>query len=112
MELPDFLISLPELEVPFPPDAVATHVLPSEHGLMVIFEIIKDMELPMHSHKAQWGTVLEGSITLTIGDHTHKYLVGESYTIPSGVEHGGFIPAGSKLLDIFEENDRYPVKAR
>lgn len=112
MNLPEFIIALPELDVPFPSDVVASHVFPSEHGLVVFFEFFKEMELPMHSHKAQWGTVLEGSLTLTIGGDTREYRAGDSYSIPSGVEHGGIIIAGSKVIDIFEENDRYPVKAR
>ena len=112
MRLPNFITSLPELDVPFPSDVVVSHVFPSDHGLVVFFEFFKEMELPMHSHKAQWGTVLEGSVTLTIGGDTREYRAGDSYNIPSGVEHGGIITAGSKVIDIFEENDRYPVKAR
>ncbi|MCK4860988.1 MAG: cupin domain-containing protein [Rhodobacteraceae bacterium] len=111
MDLPDFIASLPELDVPFPADVVATHVFPSEHGLVVFFEFFKDMELPMHSHKAQWGTVLEGSVTLTIGGDTREYRAGDTYNIASGVEHGGIITAGTKAIDIFEEADRYPIKA-
>ena len=112
MELPDFITTLPELDVPFPSDVVVSHVLPSEAGLVVFFEFFKEMELPVHSHKAQWGTVLEGSATLTIAGDTREYRAGDSYNIPSGVEHGGIITAGTKVIDIFEENDRYPIKAR
>ena len=112
MELPNFIATLPELDVPFPSDVVTTHVFPSEHGLVVFFEFFKDMELPMHSHKAQWGTILEGSVTFTIGGETKEYRAGDSYNIPSGVVHGALITAGTKAIDIFEENDRYPIKAR
>ena len=51
-----------------------------------------------------------GQFELTIDGHTHVYLPGESYSIPAGAMHGGKIAAGSKLLDIFEEPDRYPLK--
>lgn len=112
MDLPEFITTLPELDVPFPSDVVVSYVFPSEHGLVVFFEFFKEMELPLHSHKAQWGTVLEGSITLTIGSDTREYRAGDTYSIPSGVEHGGTITAGTKVIDIFEESDRYPVKAR
>ena len=49
---------------------------------------------------------------MTIGGDTREYRAGDSYNIPAGVEHGGIITAGSKIIDIFEENDRYPIKAR
>jgi quercetin dioxygenase-like cupin family protein len=110
MELPEFLTGLPQLGAPFPSDVVKTHALHSDDGLMVIFEVLQDIDLPMHSHKAQWGTVLEGRLELTIGDDTQVYLPGQSYSIPSGALHGGKISAGSKLLDIFEEADRYTLK--
>ena len=35
-------------------------------GLVVFFTFLKDMELPPHAHKAQWGTVIEGELILTI----------------------------------------------
>lgn len=110
MDLPDFLSALPSLDAPFPPEAIVTHALRSSDGLMVIFEVHQEIELPLHAHKAQWGTVLEGQFELTIDGHTHVYLPGESYSIPAGAMHGGKIAAGSKLLDIFEEPDRYPLK--
>ncbi|MEO1919885.1 MAG: cupin domain-containing protein [Paracoccaceae bacterium] len=112
MNLPDFIAKLPELDVPLPSDPVTTHVFTSEHGLVVFFETFKDIELPMHSHKAQWGTVLEGSITLTVGGDTREGRAGDSYNTPSGVEHGGLITAGAKVIDFFEEKDRYPIKAQ
>jgi len=33
-----------------------------------------------------------------------------SYSIPAGVEHGALIKAGTKVIDVFEEADRYPIK--
>ena len=110
MRYPEFIQSYPELDVPFPRDMVRTHAVQSDTGLVVFFEILQDVELPMHSHKAQWGTVIHGEIDLTIGDTRKVYRTGESYNIPAGVEHGGFIKAGSLLLDAFEEPDRYQLK--
>ena len=110
MQLPDFIISLPAIDAPFPPSKVKTHALKSDRGLMVFFEILEDMELPPHSHKAQWGTVLDGQIELTIGDKTRIYRPGDSYNIPAGVVHSGKIPAGTKVIDVFEEPERYKLK--
>ena len=96
--------------MPFPEDVVQTAVIRSDAGLVAFFTFLKEMELPLHSHGAQWGTVVEGEIELTIGGETKVYLPGDSYSIPAGVEHGGRIKAGSRVIDVFEEPDRYPIK--
>ena len=77
---------------------------------MVIFEVLQDFTLPPHAHLAQWGTVLEGCVELTMNGETRTCLPGDSYNIPAGVEHGAEVQAGSKVIDIFEEPDRYPLK--
>jgi quercetin dioxygenase-like cupin family protein len=110
MNLPDFIQNMSALDLPFPPEMVKTHVLRSDRGLMVIFEVFQDMALPAHSHLGQWGTVLEGRVDLTIDGATKSYIPGQSYNIPSGVEHSVKVRAGSKVMDIFEEPDRYPLK--
>lgn len=110
MSYPDFITGLPSLDVPFPDDVVQTAVIRSDHGLAVFFTFLKDMELPLHSHGAQWGTVIEGEIKLTIGGDTRTYRPGDSYSIPAGVEHGAQIKAGARVIDVFEEADRYPIR--
>lgn len=110
MQLPEFLTSLPSLDLPFPDEVVQTSAIRSDHGLMVIFRFPDDFDLPSHSHKGQWGTVLAGKIELTIGADTKVYTAGMSYNIPSGVEHSARVKAGSVVMDIFEEPDRYPLR--
>ncbi len=84
-------------------------VIRSDAGLVAFFTFLKDMELPTHSHGTQWGTVVEGEIEFTIGGETKTYCAGDSYTIPAGVEHGASIKAGTRVIDVFEEADRYAV---
>ncbi len=110
MQFPDFISDLPKLDVPFPEDVVQTAVIRSDAGLVAFFTFLKGMELPPHSHGAQWGTVVEGEIELTIGGETKIYRPGDSYSIPAGVVHGASIKAGSRVIDVFEEADRYPIK--
>ena len=110
MDLPEMITRLPEADLPFPSTAVKTNVLQSEHGQLVFFQIFKDVEIPAHSHKAQWGMVLEGEIEMTIGGETRKYGAGSSYYIPAGVVHSARVPAGAKAIDFFEEADRYKLK--
>ena len=110
MQLPTFITGLPEIDMPIPATIVQTNALKSDHALLVFFQIHKDFELPAHSHGAQWGTVLEGQIELTIGGETRIYRPGDSYNIPAGVVHSGKLPAGTTVIDIFEEPDRYKLK--
>jgi quercetin dioxygenase-like cupin family protein len=111
MQFPEFMQAFPALDVPFPEDVVQSSAVRSDAGLVVFFTFLKDMELPPHAHKAQWGTVIEGELILTIGGETRTYRPGDSYLIPAGVEHGAKVKAGSKVIDVFEETDRYPLRA-
>ena len=110
MPYPDFINAFPSIDVPFPKDVVQTAVVRSDAGLVVFFSFLKDMELPAHSHGAQWGTVVDGEIELTIGGETKLYRAGDSYHIPAGVEHGAQIKSGTRVIDVFEEADRYAIK--
>ena len=53
MPYPDFIMSFPGIDVPFPEDVVQTAVVKSDDALVVFFTFLKDMVLPMHSHGAQ-----------------------------------------------------------
>lgn len=110
MDYPDFIQSFPQLDVPFADDVVQTAVIKSEAGLTAFFTFLKDMTLPPHAHGAQWGIVVEGEIEFTIGGVTKTFRTGDSYSIPAGVEHGAEIKAGTRVIDVFEEADRYPLK--
>jgi quercetin dioxygenase-like cupin family protein len=111
LPFPDFITAFPSIDVPFPNDVVSTAVVKSGAGLVAFFTFHKDMELPVHAHGAQWGTVIEGEIEFTIGGVTKIYKPGDSYAIPSGVEHGATIKAGTRVIDVFEEPDRYALKS-
>jgi quercetin dioxygenase-like cupin family protein len=109
MQLPPFLDALPRAEVPFPEDVVTARAMRTDRALVVIFTFHKDMDLPPHAHGAQWGTVLEGSIDFTIGGDRRTYRPGEGYSIPAGATHSARIPAGTVVIDFFEEPDRYAI---
>lgn len=111
MPFPDFIRGFPGLDVPFPDDVVQISAVRSDAGLVAFFTFHRDMELPPHAHGAQWGTVVEGQITFTIGDDTRVYGPGDSYDIPAGVVHSAVIRAGTRAVDVFEEPDRYALKA-
>lgn len=110
MDLPAFIKGFPSLDMPFPDDIVTSSAIASDRGLVVIFEFHKDFTIPSHAHKDQWGTVLEGELALTVSGETTTYAPGGSYFIPAGAEHGASVTAGTKVIDIFAESDRYPLK--
>ncbi|WP_318336677.1 cupin domain-containing protein [Defluviimonas sp. D31] len=110
MPLADFMRRFPAVDIPFPEAVVTTNVLRSDDGLAVFFTFHRDLNLPPHSHKGQWGIVLKGRVTLTIEGETRDCGPGESYAIPSGAIHSARIEAGTVVLDVFEEPDRYPLK--
>ena len=110
MPFPDFIKAFPSIDVPFPEDVVQTAVVRSDDGLVAFFTFLKDMKLLPHSHGAQWGTVVEGQIEFTIDGETDLYTAGDSYFIPAGVEHGALIKSGTRVIDVFEEADRYAIK--
>lgn len=112
MPLSQFIKKFPALDVPIPEDIVSCYAMRSDDGLAVFFEFHKDFELPDHSHKGQWGTVLKGEVTITIEGLPKTYHPGDSYDIPSGAVHSVKVKAGSTALDVFEEPDRYGLRAR
>lgn len=110
MPFPDFIRAFPAADLPFPPEVVEAQAIGSGAGLVIFFTFHRDMTLPLHAHGAQWGTVIAGEITLTIGGDTRRYRPGDSYHIPEGVMHGATITAGTRVIDVFAEADRYPFK--
>jgi quercetin dioxygenase-like cupin family protein len=110
MPYADFMQSFPALDLPLPDDVVRTMAVRSDAGLVVFFEFLQDVDLPAHAHQGQWGTVIEGAVELTIDGVARTYHPGESYAIPAGVMHAVRVPAGSRVVDVFEEPDRYPLR--
>jgi quercetin dioxygenase-like cupin family protein len=110
MELPEIITRLPEAELPLPSGTAKTNVLQSAQGQLVFFQVLKDSGLPAHSHKAEWGTVLEGQVDLTIAGETRTHRPGGSYYVPAGVVHSVKALAGTTFIVFFEEPDRYQLK--
>lgn len=110
MPFPDFINAFPGIDVPFPDDVVQTAVVRSDAGLVAFFTFLKDMELPAHAHGAQWGVVVEGEVDFTIGGETKLCRAGDSYFIPAGIVHSAQSKSGARVIDVFEEADRYKIK--
>ena len=104
---PDFIKALPE---PDSPVDMAAHIVPNDYCLPMFYEIDRDVDIPEHVHGAQWGVVLEGTMTMTIGDETTEYHKGDTYYVPPGVRHITRIRAGYRGVDVFADSDRYVPK--
>lgn len=105
---PDFITALP---APDSPVDMTAHIVPNEHCLPMFYEIEHDVDIPEHVHGAQWGVVLEGTMTMTIGGETTEYRRGDTYYVPPGVSHITRIRAGYRGIDVFADPDRYLPRA-
>jgi len=74
-----------------------------ERMMMCFFDLEPGAALPAHSHPhEQMGMGIAGTFDLTIGGKTRTIRAGDSYCVPSGVEHSAVASAeGARVLDIF-----------
>jgi glyoxylate utilization-related uncharacterized protein len=75
-------------------------------------EFEQDIEVPEHSHEAQWGAVLAGEIELTIEGGTNVFKKGDTYFLPAKTRHSARIKAGYKDVAFFNQKDRYHVPSK
>jgi len=80
------------------------------HGQAVFFRAAERVEVPPHAHSAQWGVVVTGLLHLTIDGEQATYRPGDAYDIPRGTEHSAILEAGTYLIDVFQDPDRYSPK--
>jgi quercetin dioxygenase-like cupin family protein len=105
---PEPIRSLPSADIPV---AGCTAYLSQTDTHQVLFmQFDQDVELPEHSHAAQWGVVLEGRIEMTIGGVNRTFTKGDRPYIPAGVKHSARIHAGYADISFFDQKDRYKAK--
>lgn len=105
---PEMIRNLPEIDISF--EGIRGWLLQSERQQVVFFDIEPVGKVPPHVHCAQWGIVLEGEMSLTIGDKTEIFRKGDWYFVPEGVEHSATFLSRVNVIDIFDTTDRYHVK--
>ena len=105
---PEIITDLPQADVPG--EGVRAYLLQGEGKQVVFVAFDDDVDAPEESHAAQWVVVLEGEVELTVGGETAVYRKGDTYFIAAGVPHAARIKAGSRLLDLFDQADRYRAK--
>ena len=105
---PDLVTKLPLAGVPVP--GVTAYLLQARDHQVLFMKFDEEVQVPPHSHGAQWGIVLEGAIDLTVDGVLHTYGRGDTYFIPAGVEHSAAVRAGYADVTFFEDRDRYKPK--
>lgn len=95
-----------------PVDGVKSHLIQAGQQQFVFMQFEKDIEVPEHSHEAQWGVVLDGEIELIIDGQKKKLKKGDTYFIDKDVRHSAKIKKGYSDLTLFNQPDRYKVNRK
>jgi len=105
---PDIIRKLPEADAPF--RDIAVWLLRGPTASAIFVEAHADSVVPEHSHGAQWGVVVSGELVLSIAGSTRTYHAGEEYFIPLGAPHAARLRAGVRVIDFFDDPNRYQPK--
>lgn len=105
---PEIISKLPKADIQI--NGLDAYLSQSENHQILFMEFKEDAILPEHSHKAQYGIVLEGQIEITIDGKTQKYTKGDRYFIPDGINHAVKIYSGYADITFFNQKDRYLMK--
>lgn len=105
---PAWMQDVPRVDTPF--TGLEGRLLASPHGQAVFFTAAEEFEVPAHAHGAQWGIVVTGRLHLTVDGEAETYEPGNTYDIPSGAEHSARLEAGTSVIDVFQDPDRYDPK--
>ena len=108
MDYPKMITDLPEADIPF--EGIRGWLMQSKTQQLVFMELDPIGGVPEHSHSAQFGVVLEGEMTLTVGGESTRYKKGDTYSIPAGVPHSAEVHSHVKIIDMFDEDARFQVK--
>lgn len=100
--------TFPQADIPL--EGVNSRLVQAEKRQFIFMEFEKDVEIPPHSHNAQFGIVLEGEIEMTINGKVHKLTKGDTYFVEKDEVHSAKIKAGYKDLTLFDQEDRYKQK--
>ncbi len=106
---PEPIANLPEADIPI--NGIKARLSQGDDHQIIFMEFESDVDLPEHSHNAQWGIVLEGRIDLVIDGIKKSYLKGDRYFIPENVVHSGKIFGGYADMTFFDEKYRYKTKS-
>ena len=105
---PEFITSLPHADIPL--EGLTSYLMQAENQQVIFFDCQRDVEVPEHSHEAQWGVALDGRMELKVDGEMHLVKKGDTYYVPKGVRHSAIIKKGYKDITFFNQKDRYKAK--
>ena len=105
---PEPIRNLPLADIPL--DGIKAYLSQAENHQILFMEFAEDIEIPEHSHGAQWGVVLDGEGEITINGNTRIIKKGDSYFIPQNIAHSAKAKTGYKDVTFFNQKDRYKAK--
>jgi mannose-6-phosphate isomerase-like protein (cupin superfamily) len=105
---PEMIRNLPEVKIPI--EGIRGWLCQSTDRQVVFFDIHPIAKVPPHSHCAQWGLMIAGEMSLTIGGKTKVYRKGDWYFIPAGIEHSAVFLSRVHVIDVFDDPGRYSAK--
>ena len=108
-EIPAFIESCPEIDVPVP--GARGWLLQAGDKQVVVIDFAETVEVPEHSHAEQWEFALRGKVELRREGRTEVIEAGDNFFVPAGQVHGATVHAGYRGLILFNEADRYPRKS-
>ena len=84
-------------------DGIKARAVKGERMTMAVVDLAPNAISPEHRHEnEQLGFVIRGSMTMRIGDEVLELKAGDTYVIPSDVEHGAAAgPDGATVTDVF-----------
>ena len=84
-------------------DGVVARAVEGERMTMAVVDLEPNSVVAEHRHEnEQLGFIIRGSMTMRIGDEILELHAGDTYTIPSHVEHGAAAgPDGCTAADVF-----------
>jgi quercetin dioxygenase-like cupin family protein len=100
---------LPRADVPMA--GADAFLFQGDNQQIVFTQYSEEIEIPEHSHEAQWGVVLEGTIEFVVKGQTSVYTKGDRYYIPEGVPHSSKVHANYADILFFNQKARFKAKA-
>jgi quercetin dioxygenase-like cupin family protein len=93
------LVEMPEERIT---DKINRRVVSGEQGMMVLWNIKAGGHAAAHKHPHEqivW--MISGQMDFRIGDEKRSMRAGDVAVIPGGVEHEGFFPEDTEVIDFF-----------
>ena len=105
---PEAIRNLPLADIPIP--GLTAYLSQDANHQIVFMHFTEDVEVPAHSHDAQWIIVIDGEIVLNVEGKEYTLTKGDHFSILPGETHSAKVKAGYTSMEFFADKDRYTSK--